>query len=127
MKRLAPLLFLFALACDNSNGPGTTGTNFSITNRSATPATVVLHPNDWDGQSWTERADTAFLLTVQPGVCTDTTLELAAVSGLVETPDTTFTLDVFGLYGSNTWTATVIVNDAEVLRAARARGQGCVP
>lgn len=124
MRYIFVLVVLLA-ACGDSNGPSTSGSNFSITNRSADPATVVLHQNTWDGASWTELPDTAFLLTVQPGVCTDTSLNLEAVTGSIETPDTTFTLDRFGLYDVNAWTVTVVVDDGAVARAARSRGEGC--
>lgn len=127
MKKL--VLLLLAVACgDSSTGLSTTGANFSITNRSSSPATVVLHQNTWDAnsQTWTELPAIAYQITVQPSVCTDTTLNLEAVSATVATATDTVSLDVFGLYETNTWTATVVIGtDASVSRAARQRGQGC--
>lgn len=126
MKTLALLALLVVVACGESQGPSSTGTNFSITNRSSDPATVMLHQNTWDGAIWTENPVVAYQITVQPGVCTDTTLNLEAVTASVATASDTVALDVFGLYESNTYSVSVIVESGNVLRAARQRGQGCV-
>lgn len=130
MKRLSWLLLALALACSDSSGPSNTGPNFAVRNRGSEPATVVLHHADWDtiAAVWTERPDTAYLLTVQPGVCTDVVLDLAAVSGAVTVADSTLTLSVFWLAATNTWTATVFVESGpDVIRSTRSRGAGCTP
>ena len=129
MKWSTAAALVFMLACGkDSSGPA--GTNFAIMNRSSDPATVILHLTDWDAVSaaWTERTDTAYLLTIQPGVCTDELLDLPAVSGQVITATDTLSLSVFSLSATNAWTVTLHVQSNSVVdRAARLRGQGCVP
>ena len=130
MRVLSAALLVLVAACGDSTGLPTTGTNFAVINRSDAPATVVLHQTDWDAlaQTWTERAETAFVLTVQPTVWTCTTLDLDAVSGSVTLPADTAVLTPFWLAESNQWTVTVVIGaDSSVNRAARLRGEGCLP
>lgn len=125
MKRLA-LILLVVAACGESTGLSTAGTNFSVTNRSGDPATVVLYQNDWDAlnQAWIENPTPAYSITVQPGVCTDVLLDFQFVTGVVALPAGTVSLSVFGLAQTNTWTTTIII-DGGVHRSARLRGDGC--
>lgn len=129
MRYLSVLLLVLFTACGDANAPRT-GPNFAVINQSADPATVVLHQTDWDaiGQVWVERSDTAFALTVQPGVRTCETLNLDAVSGVVTLPIDTFALSVFTLAESNQWTVNVVIGDGPtVARSASGRGEGCLP
>jgi len=128
MRYLSVLLLVAFAACSDSSGLAKTGTNFSVTNRSSDPATIVLHQTDWNGTTWVDRPDTAYLLTVQPSVCTDVLLNLDGVAGSVTVPDSTLPLSVFWLAESNTWTVTVLVESGPVVhRASRLRGEGCAP
>ena len=124
MRYLSALLVIAIAACGDSSGPGE-NPNFAIINRSGEPATLVLHQADFTGGVWVPRPDTAYLLTIQPTVCTDVLLNVPNVSGQITTPSDTFALAAFALDQAST--TTISVEPGAVVQKTRARGLGCNP